>query len=590
MKPCSLFSTALLALVAVGGCSREPQGHPLPEPPRVAACEPGIPGGRIALSLLGNPRTFNPVLGMDAASDGVIRLLFSPLVEMNLESQEVEPGLAESWSVAPDQKTWTFKLRRNLRWSDGEPLTADDVVFTWNDVMYNPKFNRMTFELFRGSGKNFEVTKVDDLTVRVVTPVVFAPFLEYFGSVVMILPKHMLKKSVENGGFLNAYAVTNKPEMIVGSGPFRLKEFQSQRSVLLERNPEYWTVDKRGQRLPYFDEVQLFIAGSQIEFQSLFFKGRSAAYENVRPEEAWEVQQASTNGHFQIIDLGVGVQRDFLWFNQDPGTDKNGKPFVDPAKSKWFRDKRFRQAISCAINREQIIHDVYNGRAQAVYGFLSADNKKWNNPAVPQYSYDPKKAAALLAQMGMTNHASDGMLQDADGHPVEFGLISSSENPVRNGIAARLEEDLRKLGVKLDYEPLAFPKMLDRINNTMRYESASMGFGGGGVDPASQMNVLKSDAPLHQWFPMQRTPATDWEKRIDVLMDDQMRTLDFQQRKKDFDEVQAIWADEMPMICIASAAATATAIFDQISATCVRRLRARITRRGISRSCILRSE
>jgi peptide/nickel transport system substrate-binding protein len=291
----------------------------------------------------------------------------------------------------------------------------------------------------------------------------------------------------------------------------------------------------------------------------LFFKGRTAAYENIRPEAAWEIQQAATNGHFQIIDLGVGVQRDFFWFNQDTGADKSGKPFVAPAKLKWFSDKRFRQSISCAINREQIIHDVYDGRAQAVYGFLSADNKKWNNPSVPQYSYDPKKAAALLAEMGMTNHAGDGTLQDAEGHPVEFKLISSFENPIRQGIAARLEEDLKRLGIKLDYVPLDFPALVNRINNTMEYESASMGFGGGGVDPASQMNVLKSDAPLHQWYPLQRAPATDWEKRIDSLMDDQMRTLDFQQRKKDFDEVQAIWADEMPMICIA-APSTATAI------------------------------
>jgi peptide/nickel transport system substrate-binding protein len=562
MKPFYQFATALLALAAMGGCSRQPQGHALPEPPRTATCEPGVMGGRLALSLAGNPRTFNPVLDGDGASDGVIRLLFSSLVEMNLESQEAEPGLAESWSVAPDQKTWIFKLRKNLRWSDGEPLTADDVVFTWNDVMYNPKFNQATYELFRSNGKNFAVTKVDDVTVRVVTPEVFAPFLEYFGSVV-ILPRHTLGKFVENGQFMDAYAVTNKPEMIVGSGPFRLKEFQSQRSVLLERNPEYWTVDKQGRRLPYFDEVQLFIASSAIEFQALFFKGHTAAYENVRPEEAWEFQQAATNSHFQIIDLGVGVQRDFFWFNQDTGKDRTGKPFVDPVKLKWFCDKRFRQAISCALNRERIIHDVYNGRAQAVYGFLSADNKKWNNPSVPQYAYDPKKAAALLAELGMTNRAADGTLQDAEGHAVEFALISSFDNPIRKGIAVRLEDDLKQLGIKLDYRPLDFPTLLNRINNTMDYESASMGFGGGGVDPTSQMNVLKSDAPLHQWFPSQRTPATDWEKRINMLMNDQMRTLDFQQRKKDFDEVQAVWADEMPMICIA-APSTATAIRSNI--------------------------
>jgi len=470
MKPRFQIALALLAFVAVGGCSRQPQGHALPEPPRVAACEPGIPGGRLVLSLAGNPRTFNPVLDANgyAISDGVIRMLFSSLVEVNLESQEAEPGLAESWSVGPDQKTWTFKLRKNLRWSDGEPLTADDVVFTWNDVMYNPKYNEVTYELFRSNGKNFEVTKVDDVTVRVVTPEVFAPFVEYFGSV-LILPKHTLQSAAENGQFLGAYSVTNKPESIVGSGPFRLKQFQSQRLVLLERNPEYWIVDKQGRRLPYLDEVQLLIAGSDLEFQSLFFKGTSAAYENVRPKEAWEFQQAATNAHFQILDLGVGVQRDFFWFNQNTGADRSGKPFVDPVKLKWFRDKRFRQAISCAINRDRIVHDVYNGRAQAVYGFLSADNKKWNNPLVAQYAYDPKKAGALLAELGLTNRGSDGTLQDAEGHAVQFSLISSSENPVRGAIALRIDQDLRELGIRLDYRPMDFATMKNQISGAMAY-------------------------------------------------------------------------------------------------------------------------
>ncbi len=274
-------------------------------------------------------RTFNPVLDADSASDAVVRLLFSPLVEVNMESQQAEPGLAESWSVAADQKTWTSGLRRNaLRWSDGAPLTADDVVFMRNDVMHNPKFNRATYDLFRSGGKNFEVTKVDDVTVRVVTPQVFAPFLEYFGSVV-ILPKHNLEGVVATGLFTNAYAVTDPPAKIVGSGPFRVKVYESQKGVILSRNPEYWTVDKQGQRLPYFDSrCELDFAPTPTALQTLFFHGDTAAYENIRPDDAWTFHEASTNGHFKLIDLGVGVQRDFLWFNQNTGVACNGKPFV----------------------------------------------------------------------------------------------------------------------------------------------------------------------------------------------------------------------------------------------------------------------
>jgi peptide/nickel transport system substrate-binding protein len=559
MKFCYSCAAALLGLVTMfAGCSKSPRGHTLPEPPRVANCGPGIPGGRLVLTVMGSPRTFNPLLDADPASEAVVRLLFSSLVTINLESQEPEPGLAESWSVAPDQKTWTFKLRKNLRWSDGAPLTADDVVFTWNEVMYNPKYNQVMYELFRSKGKNFEVTKVDDLTVRVVTPEVFAPFLEYFGGI-FILPRHTLGRWAASGDFLHAYAVTDQPEKIVGSGPFRLKSFESQRSVKLERNPEFCTVDKQGRRLPYFDEVELMLVPSPFELQSLFFDGTSTVYENIRPEDIWAFQQAATTRNFQITNLGGGGQRDFLWFNQNTGVGKDGKPFVEPYKLKWFRDKRFREAISCAINRERIVRDVYNGQAQIVYGYLSTDNKKWNNPNVPQYSYDPAKARSLLAEMGMTNHSADGTLEDADGHRVEFTLISSFGNPVRQGTARKVTDDLKQLGMRMNYSPVDFPTLLGHINRTMDYECASMGFGGGGVEPASQMNVLRSDAGLHQWFPYQREPSSDWEKKIDALMNDQMHTLDFRQRKKDFDEVQAIWADEMPMICIAAPATSSAA-------------------------------
>jgi peptide/nickel transport system substrate-binding protein len=554
MKACYCFSLGLLATMVVGGCT--PQGHALPVPPRVASGAPGRVGGKMVLAAL-TPRTFNPLLNVDGGSDAVIRLMFSSLVNLNLESQEPEPGLAKSWSVGPDQKTWTFKLRKNLRWSDGQPLTADDVVFSWNEVMYNPKFNQLTYEVFRSGGKNFAVTKVDDLTVRVVTPQVYAPFLEYFGSV-LILPQHMLKNWVASGDFLQAYAVTNVPEHIVGSGPFRLKSYESRKSVVLERNPEFWMVDKKGQRLPYLDEVELRVPKSEVE-EGMFLKGDTAAFENIRPEQAWEFQQGAASGKFRFIDLGAGAQRDFLWFNLKPGADRSGKPFVDPVKLKWFGDKRFREAISCALNRDRIIHDAYAGRAVAVYGFVSSENKRWNNPNVPQYSFNPDQARALLAEMGMTNRAADGTLEDAEGHPVEFTLISSMENPIRQAVAVRVQDDLKQLGIRVDYRPVSTRTLNYQVNGTMDYECASMGFGGGGIDPASQLNVLKSDAPLHQWNPSQATPATDWERRIDALMDAQMHTLDYAQRKKYFDEVQAIWADEMPMVCIA-APSTAAAI------------------------------
>ena len=548
---CALAIVSLCALL-LSGCGEKPstsppRAHPLPASALISKCEPGQPGGVFTLALPGSPKTFNPVLASDTASDVTVRFLFSSLVVMDWAAQEPGPGLAESWSVAPNGRTWTFKLRQGARWSDGKPFSADDVAFTWNSVMLDPNISRGTAEIFRINGEPFRVAKADDFTVRVTTPQVFAAFLEFFGTVA-ILPEHRFDAAVREHRFLSQYTTTSKPDFVVGAGPFRVKEYHQGQFTLLERNPEYWVADKKGQRLPYFDQVKLVDAGGPGNDVALFLAGKSDAFENVRPDRFEPFQTASTNSHFKLLDLGNGVEREFLWFNQNTNVTPTGAPLVNPAKVKWFRNRKFRQAVSCAIDRDRIAKEAYHGRAQAIYGFLSAENQKWNNPNVAHYGYDPERARLLLAEIGITNRAEDGLARDADGNALEIIFISNSGNPLREKAAALIVEDLKKVGIKLVYTPLSFESLQQKIDGTFEYECALIGLGGGGADPSSQMNVLKSSEPLHQWFPLQTAPSTPWEARIDALMDAQMHTLEFSERKKAFDEVQAILAEELPMI------------------------------------------
>ena len=544
---------ALLVCVStLAGCGksaapRPNAAHPLPPSPLIAKGDPGQQGGRFVIGASASPKTFNPLLALDSASDGIVRLLFAPLVNMDWATQQTGPGLAESWSVAADQKTWTFKLRQGVHWSDGQPFTAEDVLFTWNDIMYNREFNRITYDLFRIGGQSFAVTKADDFTVQVVTPEVFAPFLEFVGSV-PILPKHILQTAVAAKVFPAAYGVNSKPGRIVGCGPYRLKEVRLGKFTLLERNPEYWVADRQGHRLPCFDEVMFTVGGSPASETTLFLDGRSDVCDMIHPQHYAQFKQASAGGRFQLLDLGVGAERDFLWFNQNTGTNAAGKPVVNPAKLKWFRDKKFRQAVSCAIDRDRLVREVYGGRAQPTYGFISTENQKWNNPGIPRYGFDLARARSLLAEIGIQDRKGDGMMVDADGNQVEILFNSNAGNPLREQAAALIVADLKQLGIRLLYAPLDYRALVERINVTFDYECALMGLGGGGGDPASQINVLRSSEELHQWFPLQKTPSTDWEARIDSLMDAQMRTLDFAQRKKCFDEVQVILAEELPMI------------------------------------------
>jgi peptide/nickel transport system substrate-binding protein len=554
------FVRAMAVLGAAGfcfsGCGKKPEttapgnaavNYPLPEPPLVATCAPGIPGGRLVVATFGDPKTFNPITANEGSSDDINRFLYASLLGFDAVTQEVEPGLAEAWSVAPDNKTWTFKLRKNLRWSDGEPLTADDVVFTW-DAIYNPDIDNVTRDLFVINGKNFAVTKVDDLTVRVVTPEIYAPFLESFGSV-PIVPKHILAKAVADKSFASAYGVDSSPAEIVGSGPFRIKEYKPAQYTLLERNPYFFEVDTNGQRLPYFDNVIYTVVPDMNAMALRFLGGESDVDEVVTPDQHDRFEAEAAKGKFQLLDLGIGLETGFLWFNQNTNTDaKTGKPYVDPVKLKWFRDTKFRQACSYAIDRESLVKSIYSGRAAPNYGYVTPGNKKWFDPDIRQYPQDLAKARALLKEIGIEDRTGDGTLTDAGGHPIEFVLNTNTGNNTRDKVAVLIASDLQKLGFKVVFQPIEFNTLVQKIDVTYDYDCALLGLGGGGVDPASSMNVIKSGGFTHQWFPRQKSPSTDWEARLDELMNAQIQTLDLNERKKDFNEVQEILAEQQPMI------------------------------------------
>lgn len=538
-----------IATVVLAGCgkSRGPTSstpHALPEPPYVSACEPGQPGGRLALAVTTPPRTFNPVFAPDAPSDQVTRLLFAGLVQFDFAKQEVVPGLAESWSVAPDGKTWTFKLRRGLRWSDGHALTADDVAFTWNDIIYNPRIKAPLAAVFRIGNRNFTVSAPDDRTVAVVTPEVFAPFVEFFGTV-PVLPRHALGDAAKRGNFSAAYGVDARPDRIVGAGAFRLKEHRPGQLTVLEGNPEFWATDRAGRRLPYLDELHLVVTNSVVQMLA----GQSDACERIRAEEFAPLQAAAASGRFRLVELGPGAERDFLWFNQNTNVNRiAGTPFVAPHKLAWFRNTAFRQAVARALDRERIVREVFGGRAVPCETYLGPETVRWNNPGVPRFGFNRERARALLAQAGLQDRNSDGVAEDAEGRPCEITLLTNAGNPARERIAAFIADDLRQVGVKLDVQLVPFALLERKVNEEFTYEAALMGLSGGGSDPASHLGVLRSDDPMHQWFPGEPTPSTAWEARIDELMNSQMRTLDFAARKKCFDEVQAILGEQMPMI------------------------------------------
>lgn len=556
-------AAALLAAVTfcLCGCGKKTEtevvssensvtNYPLPDPPAVVNCQPGIRGGKFIIGEIGDPKTFNYITANEASSIDILRFMFSGLLNFDEPSQTVEPGLADFWTNSPDGKTWTFRLRKNLRWSDGAPLTADDVVFTCNDVIFNPKINNVTRDPFIIDGKPFTVTKIDDLTVQVVTPEVYAPFLAEFGANVAIIPKHVLEKYVTAGTFESAYGVNSTPEDIVGSGPYRLKEYKTAQYTILERNPYFLEVDTNGTRLPYFDDVIFTVVPDMNALSLRFLSGESDVNDTVLPYEYDTYKAAADQGKFTLLEPGVGMEMSFFWFNQNTNVSpQTGKPYVDPVKLSWFRNTKFRQAVSYAIDRENIIRSVLSGRGIPAYGYETPGNKRWYDPDIQTYPYDPAKALELLKEIGIEKRGGNDFLTDSNGNKIEFVFNTNVGNNAREKTAVLIAADLKKLGMNAIFQPIEFNTLITKIDDTYDYDCILLGLAPGSVaDPCDGMNVLKSSGFTHEWFPRQKTPSTPWEARIDQLMDAQARTLDFSERKKDYDEVQEIIAVQQPMI------------------------------------------
>lgn len=527
-----------------------PANYPLPDPPVVVNCQPGIRGGELILCSLREPKTFNFLISDESASRYIGRFMFWGLLNFDVPTQTIKPALAESWTNSPDGKTWTFKLRKNLFWSDGTPLTADDVIFTWNDIVYNPQIPNPVRDEFIINGKKFTVTKLDDLTIQVVTPQVYAPFLQAFGFDVPIYPKHTLEKYVSDGSFQSAYGVNWDPDDIVCDGPYCLKEYKQGQYAVLKRNPYFIEVDTNGTRLPYLDQI-IFSVVPNYDAQNLsFLSGECSAVDTIYPYAYDEFKAKSADGKFDVAEPGIGLMTTFFWFNQNTNLNAaTGKPYVDPVKSKWFRNTKFRQAISYAINRDAIIKSVEYGRGIPQYGFLTQGYQNWYNPNTMTFPYDPARAIELLKEIGIEKRNGDDFLTDADGNKIEFVFNTNIENSERNKTAVLVASDLQKIGIHVIFQPIEFNTLITKIDDTYDYDCVLMGnYSDTGTDPYGDMNIVKSSGYDHYWFPRQKTPVTPWEARMDELMDAQLQTLDVAERVKDFNEVQEILAEQQPMI------------------------------------------
>jgi peptide/nickel transport system substrate-binding protein len=511
--------------------------------------EPGSFGGRLVTSLRAEPKTLNPVVATDAPSQEVIGAMQADLVHINRATQLTEPALAKSWKVSSDGLDYTLTLRQGLRFSDGQPLDAEDVLFTFR-VYLDEAVHAPQRDLLIVDGKPITVRKVDAQTLVFHFAKPYSVGERVFDGLA-ILPRHLLEKPYQDGKLAQLGSLSTPANQWAGLGPFCLKEYVPGQRLVLERNPYYWKADTQGQRLPYLNEL-VFLFVPSADAQVLRFQSGETDLISRLGSENFSVLAGQQRG-YTMADAGPGLEYNFLFFNLNDLGDKTGPETA--RKQKWFREVKFRQAVSAAVDREAIVRLVYRGRGAALWGPVTPGNKRWVDAAVAHPARSLDKARQLLHDAGFqwTNKArEEPALVDAEGKPVEFSILTSSSNADRTKMATLIQDDLKQLGMRVQVAPLEFRSLIDRVTQTKEYDACVMGLVSFDADPNSDINVWLSSGGMHLWNPSQTHPGTPWEAEIDRLMGLQLSVTGGVQRKKLYDRVQEILAENQPMIFLAS--------------------------------------
>ena len=526
----------VVLLAAAVGCQRDEEASTLTVPPSPAAAAKQ----QLTQATLSDPKTFNPILVVDSASAMALEDVFEALVRLNPKTTEIEPMLAESWEYSADGSACTFHLRHDVRWQDGNPFTASDVAFTFKAV-FDDRVPNSAKHVLTVDGKPIKVETLDESTVRFTAPHPFAPLLDSIRAV-DILPEHILGAALEKGTLAQQWGIDSPPGKLIGTGPFRMVQYAQGQFLRYRRNPDYWMRDEAGKLLPYLEEKILLIVPNQDALYLKFVGGQTDVH-YPRPEEVAELQTKSAELGLTVSEIGTDTGTQFVTFNRNPRHyEHNGKR--DP-RLNWFTDKTFLKALAHAVDKKSMILNCLNGYGIPAVAYISPENRTYHNPNLTDYDYDLDEARRLLAEGGYVNRGGD--LYDKDGNRVEFNLTTNAGNQIREKMCSILKEDWTKLGMEVNYRPLDFPSLVEKLDTNFDWDAILIGFTGG-IEPQNGANVLRSNGNLHMWNPNQPSPQTEWEKEIDTLLDAGARELDRAKRQQYYWRIQQILQDELPMI------------------------------------------
>ena len=533
----SVLLVGVVGLVAWRACPGTPDGGNGGE---IVVSEVPTRGGTLRASLRSEPRTFNRVLDQNFPVDLFSILTSSKLIRVNRATRALEPALVERWTSSPDNLTYTLTLRDGVTWSDGTPFTSADVIFTFQAI-YDPKVPSVLASGLLVNGQPLKVTAPDPKTVVVTFPARFGPGIALLDNVHLV-PKHKLQRALDTGTFAQSLAVTTPPAELATLGPFMLQRYEPGQRMVFARNPRYWKKDAAGLQLPYADQLVLEVVPDQnAELLRLQSGQIDMLQQQIRPEDVATLRPLVDQGRLRILELGVGLDPDFLVFNlRGPYWEK------DPRRH-WILRKEFRKAISHAVDREAFANTVFLGAGVPIWGPITPGNKEWFSPNVQRYAHSIDRAKEILADLGLANRDADEWLEDAGNNEARFTVLAYRGNSSVERGAAVLRDALRAVGVAVDVVTLEQGALIQRMLKG-QFEALFFFFAWTNLDPSMNLDFWLSSGGAHVWNIGQPKPATDWEKEIDDLMMEMTAQVDPAERRRLFEQVQKIFAENLPVL------------------------------------------
>lgn len=506
--------------------------------------------------------TFNYALTDDPY--GVVRFMYEALVKENGITAEVEPALAESWEISEDRRQVIFTLREGLKWSDGEPLTSEDVLFTFRDIYFNNKIPTV-FRDFLRIGKTKTLPSVQQLDARRIAftmPEPFAPFVRYTAKLA-IMPAHALRKLVlsndANGNplFISSWGTNTPPQNLITNGAYRIVSYTPSERVVLQPNPYYWRIDTNGNRKPYIDRLIWQIIPFD-DTQLMRFLSQELDTLQVKPEMFSLLKRQEKRGKYTIYNGGPSFSTPYVTFNLNKALTPKGKPVVDSLKSRWFNTLAFRQAVAYGIDRETLKTNIYRGLGELQHSPLGVQSPYYLSPeaGLKVYKYDPQKAKQLLLEAGFQYDKHNELL-DGDGNRVRFTILVRAGDQSRIASAVQIQQDLHKIGMKADLQVLNSSIVLQKLFRRRDWECYVGAFGvpGADVEPHLFSAFWSSFGSFHQFNqgpqpgepPLDGWEVSDWEREIDSLFAAGVKELDESKRKASYGKFQQVVAQQVPV-------------------------------------------